>query len=414
MRTACLQWLALGGFVLGAAACTEEAAPEPGFDLPPGWVTTTVQQPQAVLDVFAADVDGWAAFHRGDLAAARGTSDPALAARVDQELHATRAALVDLMRAVAPELAQRWAAADRVPEGSALHTWAALVAADYDQDPTPLLALGPAPAQPEWTRVHGALGSDLPEEGRLAIVAERAAGAVGDCLRAHMAVRSGSAPLESLAPACPSPLLVEAEGARTLPDPLRLRTAQLHAGPPTATGDGLAGIVFSAAWGTSDTRSAPGEGPTASLLGLQSARSPAEALERVQSLTRTLDTWRPGPDAPGTRLAADLDAFAVYRTRLVESWVRTSNLPALAAAEALRASRDADAGRTVGPTRPPSLLALEARVAVETGHYRAALEPLQALAPLAHVFPELPALTELVNDLQVAATLGRSGDSKEP
>jgi hypothetical protein len=59
-------------------------------------------------------------------------------------------------------------------------------------------------------------------------------------------------------------------------------------------------------------------------------------------------------------------------------------------------------------------VALEATTSVETGHIRAALPALQALAPLSAVMPEIPVLTELVNDLQVVSTLGRTGDSKEP
>jgi len=386
----------------------------PEITIPEGWIPVTVQQPQKVLDIFEGDVDGWAAFHRGDLAGAAPTSDPTLRLRLAQETRATRQALSDLLRVTGPELARTWARSSGIPAQSAVHTWAALVAVDADEDPAALLALAPVPSDPSWANVHRALGSDLPEEGLMAIVAERAAGPIGDCLRAHQAVRSGAAPVSTLDTACPQPLLVEDGGARTLPDPLRLQTILRVTPPSESPPSWLPATLFSAAWGPEDTTSAPGRGPTAGLLGLGSAATPSAALAQVQQLTRTLDSWRPDGTEPGARLVSDLNAFDVFQARLVASWVSSTDLPPLVATEALRAARDANAGHELGPTRPARLLALEARVAVEAGHYRAALPSLQSLAPLVTVFPELPGITELVNDLQVSSTLGRTGDSKEP
>jgi len=393
--------------------CTDTPPPAPNPDLPAGWVTDVVTAPTTVLDRMATHTDGWAAFHRGDLLQARDSADEALQQRARIELAVTRSRLVDLTRVTAPALARARAQHGGIPEGSAVHTWAALVVASADEDPTPLLALAPAPADPHWAHVHGALGSDLPEEGRFHIVAERTAGPIGDCLRAHHHIRAGKAAFDLLDTACPTPFLSEAGGSRTLPDPLRGQTASIHWPVPDAPAEALAATLFSASWGPDD-RTDPARGPTARRLGLGPADSPAAALAQVQTLTRTLDTWQPGADAPGARLAADLDAFDVYRTHIVDAWVDTLLTHPLTAAEALRAARDADAGRTIGPTRPPRLLALEARVSVASGHIRSALPALAALAPLAPALPELPALTELVNDLQVATTLGRTGDSKEP
>jgi hypothetical protein len=399
--------------VMGGTACSDSPPEARVPSTPEGWVSAVVHTPQAVLDVFAPDIDGWAALHRGDLPKAIASSDPTLAARAHLDLHRTRARLLDLQQVAAIELAQTWSSRGTLPEGTALHTWAALVAVDADLDPTPLLALGPAPADPGWANVHGALGSDLPEEGRFAVVADRAAGPIGDCLRAHAAARAAATPdLTAVDAACPTSLLVEANGARKYPDPLRLRTAHLAHTAPEAPAEWLPATLFSAAWGPED-RASPVTGPTARHLGLHPVASTEDALDRVQDLTRTLDTWRSGSGHPGDKLAADLQAFDVYRTQLVGMWAADQTDPHVAR-EALRAIRDTEAGRTLGPTRPPAVLALEATMAVRTGHIRAALEPLQALSPLQPVLPELPALMEVVNDLQVASTLGRSGDSKEP
>ena len=104
----------------------------------------------------------------------------------------------------------------------------------------------------------------------------------------------------------------------------------------------------------------------------------------------------------------------MYRAHLLTDWALDQVSTPAAAHEAFRALLDADAGRDLGPTHPPRMLAAEALTAVQAGHVRSALPSLRALEPLSPVLHELPALTELVNDLQVAATLGRSGDSKEP
>lgn len=390
-----------------------EPAP-PAAAVPSGWVHTVASEPQAVLDVLESDPEGWAALHRGDLVTARSATDPHVRARAERELADTRRQLLRLLHDVGPRLAETWAGHGGLPAGTALHTWAALVAVDADQDPTPLLALGPAPLDPAWANVHGALGSDLPEEARLAVVAERAAGPIGDCLRAHVAARTTpAADLTAVDAACPQPLLREADGTRALPDPLRLGTRHALAPEPTPPSEGLTATLFSAAWSPADL-SDPATGPTAALLGLGAPATPDAALQQVQALTGTLDTWRFGGSGDGTRLATDLDAYDAYRARLVTAWVQARIPDAPTAREALRAAHDTESGRTMGPTRPPTTLALEATVAIRAGHVRAALPALQALAPLAPILPELPALTELVNDLQVAATLGRAGDSREP
>ena len=403
--------LALLG-LFGMLGCTGAEPSVPVAPLPDGWVSTILETPDQVLALFDADTEGWAALHRGDLTRALNATEPDLAARAHQELYDTRQHLLSLLRTTAPELARSWAA-HTLPSGTALHTWAALVAVDADVDPTPLLALAPPPADSDWAHVHAALGSDLPEEARFAVVADRAAGTVGDCLRAHLAVRqSNSTALASLDQACSEPFLQEAGGTRAFPDPLRLHTWILVHPTPSPPVAPLAATVFSASWSPGDQAS-PATGPTATALGLGLASSPDEALRQVQSATETLDRWEQAGPWPGATLAADLDAFALYRTRLITAWAEEAAEPAITA-EALRAIRDTNAGRTIGPTRPPSLLALEATVSVQTGHIRAALPALQALSPLNPILPELPALTEVVNDLQVASTLGRSGDSKEP
>ena len=400
-------------WLLGVCGCAgTETEPAPTA-LPPGWITTTLETPDKVLALFEPDNTGWAAFHRGDLGAALQSSEPMLTARAEQELRETRTHLLALQHATAPELVRTWAGRASLPTDTALHTWAALVVVDADEDPTPLLRLAPPPADPGWANVHAALGSDLPDEARFAVVADRAAGPVGDCLRAHQAVRrSGRPDLSPVDETCAEPFLAEADGTRALTDPLRLRTWLLVHPAPDPPAHPLASTIFSAMWGPSDHPS-PATGPTATLLGLRAADSTDGALQRVQECTRALDSWQSVESWPGSTLAADLDVFEIYRTRLVATWAAQATDPAITA-EALRAVRDTNAGRTLGPTRPPSILALEASVSVQTGHIRSALPALQALAPLAEVIPELPGLTELVNDLQIASTLGRSGDSKEP
>ena len=396
------------GLALGLTACSQPAsAPSSEITVWAGWGLSVAQNPDSVLAVLDTDAEGWASLHRGALDAALRASSP-VATRAAYDLHATEAVLVQLQAEAARELALAWSERAGLPPETALHTWAALAWFDVGGAPAELLALAPPPAAPEWAAVHAALSSEDPDWASLL---ESTPGPLGECLAAHASARATSA---ELAPdACPAAFLEEADGARTLPDPLAMSTR--HAARTLTDPDPklLSSTLFSSSW-SSDDLGVPAHGPTAALLGLSPAELPEDALAQVQHATAMLDGWRPPASAPGARLFDDLDVVGVFRAHLLTDWaVRDLTVPAVRH-EALRALLDADAGRGLGPTHPPRMLAAEALAAVNAGHVRSALPALRALEPLSHVLPELPALTELVNDLQVTSTLGRGGDSKEP
>ena len=398
------RWLC--GLVLVGCAGGPQPEQEPTREVPAGWGQLITEQPDEVLAMLTADESGWAALHRGELVSAVGAS-AVVAARAQRDLHATEAVLLKLHTVAAVELAKTWADRAGLPEGTALHTWAALAAADQGQPTAELLALAPAPHAQGWAALHKALAdhSDLPT------LASQVPGPLGDCLAAHAQSRAQGVALAENA--CPDAFLVEADGARSFADPLAMRTRHLGQDLEPLPETELSSVLFSAAWGAQDLAD-PSGGPTARRLGLDQADTAEDALVQVQAATAVLDAWRPGDDAPGARLSADLDVMGVYRAHLLTDWALTRVSTPVASHEALRALLDADAGLELGPTHPPRMLAAEALSAVRAGHVRSALPSLRALEPLSLILRELPALTELVNDLQVVTTLGRGGDSKEP
>ncbi len=396
--------------------CDEEAPLAPVSDVPQGWPRQMQEAPDDVLAHLAADNDGWAALFQGDLVTASAARSPDVVARAQIETALLRDTLVDLQTLAWSKLLAEWTARGGLPNGTALHTMAALSALDAGQDPAPFLALGPPPLDPRWAAIHSAMAVDLPETDRLAFVASHVAPPLGECLLAHVAARKETTATPNDVPgieaACPSPYLWENNGARTAGDPLLARTLALRSPRPPAPAHPLSATLFSGRWSVDDPPDATG--PTAQRLGFAPASTAADALAVVQHANQVLDTWAAPQTAPGHRLSSELLALEVYRAQVVVDWVASGATSPEASREALRAVYDTTAARTLGPRNPPRAAALTALAAVATGHGRDALPALRSLAPLSPLLPELAPLTELVNDLHVATTIGRGGDSKEP
>ena len=362
---AALTWLACSG---------EPARQEPA--MPEGWPDALARDPTALQALVDADADGWIGLHGGGATPSPGGRGPA-----------SRRALAESSR-VEAALA-----------GASASAWARLLTA--------------------WTE-----GPGLPPDSALPALAALAAGApptapppaVAACAAAHAAARH---PGEVTA-ACPSPLVVEADGARRFDDPMVHRTrARLGQGADADVG-GLAAIVFSGAWAGAD-RAVDGtvllDGPTLSALGLELRPGSGDDPDRVRAaaagLDRALQRWQAANrDAPG---AADVEALAVvqvFRGGLLAAAARAhldADQPHAAAALLLRA-RDLQAPRTLGPANRAEVLALTAWAAVETGRTR---EALDALAPLRPSRPHIAGLISVVEDLAVLEGMRRSGDSRE-
>jgi hypothetical protein len=362
--------------VVALAALTLYAcggAPPEGPALPSGWPDQLAEDPGVLESLVGADAEGWARLHRG--APARPGDTPA-DLRMRAEDARVEAALDTAGRLAWRGLLDAWQAGPGLPPDSALP---ALVA----------LAEGASPA-------------GLPE---------RAA----RCAMAHAAA---SAPPS--AAACPSPLVTEADGARTFPDPLVHRTrARLGAGADAAL-EGLPAIVFSGAWADAD-RGSDGtprlDGPTPAALGVDLAPGPTDAPDAARAaagdLDRGLQAWLAArEDAPGAGDLAELAVTDVYRSGLLAAAAR-ARLEAgqpHAAAALLQRARDLQSARTVGPANRAEVLALQAWAALATGRTR---EALDALAPLRADRPHVAGLISVVEDLAVLEGMRRAGDSRE-
>lgn len=340
--------------------------------LPPGWLDTLRADPARFEDAVGAHREGWAALHRGDLGAAEAAGGPP-AVRA-------RAELARIGRAL------RGVAGPPLQGGAPARVFAALSAAGWGE---PVAPLGVGPEDPLHTVAAAAAAGGLP-------AVAQTAGAIGECARAHLAVRAGG-PLGALAAACPDPLWVGPEGAQR--DPWVLST--LAALGDTAVPPPVA-LPFSAAWAEADV-GAPFPGPSLRALGWSG--DPDHDLPALDAALEAPTS----AEGPGAALIAELRLGAVWRAHvLAAAWEAA---PGGAEARWLAWAVDPIDGRGPGPARPPLLLAAEAAQARAAGHSRAALD---ALHPLADALPVLTPVREALADAAAAESLGRDGLSFTP
>jgi hypothetical protein len=365
-----------------ALACTSTPSPAPEALLPVGWVGEIAQDPTRFSNALGDSRDGWIALHQGALAdATRGGGAPAERAR------AAEAQVEDAMAfagaAAWRSLKASWEQNGTLPPDSPLFV---------------LTTLADASVPPP---------TELPEPIRA-------------CQAAHEAARSGAGPLPS-SPVCPDPLVLEADGQRSWPDPQVHATRAALARRDAAPSSGWDGLLFSGAW-TKDDRDAHGtvelNGPSLRAIGVDlrpgESDDPDAALVAVAALDSALGDWRDslsGTD-DGLALIQDLDLVRIYRAQLLAAAAR-AQLDAAhprAASALVRVARDLNSPRELGPVNRPQLAALAAWGALETGRTR---EALDALAPLRTAWPHSAGLVAVVEDLAVLEGMTRLGDSRE-
>ena len=375
-----------------------------------GWIEAVSKEPDTFSGVVGegASRAAWVAIHEGDLATASATDGPAgwrgraEAARIEGDL-----AL--LAEAAWPLWMERWSDGPGLPIGTALPALVALSAHDAGrgEDAQAALARLDPWATPEAQALAAAIDTGRPFDS----LQLDATGGMAPCLSAHQAARAArdAAPLV----ACAGPLWVEADGKRALYDPLQHATrARLLSAPPPAGVDGFTLLLFSGDWACSEA-AAPNCAPPAPLAAPASGADPQAEIARLDDLLErwTADTLDDLPDE-GRALVTDLRLVEGFLAGRLARWARAAlddGAPDRALVY-LRAARDHQDPRTVGPTNPPEIFALIARAHLAAGRPR---EALDALRPLAAGWPHSRALTETIGDIAVLDTLSRRGDSKE-
>ena len=102
---------------LMGVGCSDGTGPSdsPEGRVPAGWGQVVAERPDDVLGLLAADEDGWAAYHRGDLPAAVQASAE-VSRRALGDVIETQAVLVELHGEAATALARTWARRAGLPE----------------------------------------------------------------------------------------------------------------------------------------------------------------------------------------------------------------------------------------------------------------------------------------------------------
>ncbi len=402
MRT----WLAMAA--IGCGRLTDPSGELAALD--GGWIEAVGAEPDTFSGIVGegASRAAWVAIHEGDLSTASAADGPAgwrgrtEAARVERDL-----AL--LSEAAWPLWMERWSDGPGLPIGTALPALVALSAHDagLGEDAQAALARLDPWATPEAQALAAAIDSGQPFDS----LQLDATGGMAPCLSAHQAARAARDPAPLAA--CVGPLWVEADGKRALHDPLQHATrVRILAAPPPAGVDGFTQLLFSGDWACSEA-AAPNCAAPAPLAAPAAGADPQAEIARLDDL---LERWKSATldDLPeeGRALITDLRLIEGFRAGRLARWARAA-LDAGAPDRALvflRAARDHQAPRTVGPTNPPELFSLQARAHLSAGRPREALDALQ---PLAAGWPHSRALTETIGDIAVLDTLSRRGDSKE-